>query len=52
MLTFFFRVRYPGLAWRPKNAHDLLNPQLVRMWRASEDSIRTMQTLDNSRGKE
>ena len=46
MLVYVFRVTYPGLKWRPKNVHDLLNRKLVRIWQAK------VMPLDNITGRE
>ena len=46
MLVFIFRVKYPELKWRVKNATDLLNHKLVYMWQAK------VMPLDNITGRE
>ena len=52
MLAFLFRVKYPDLKWRVKNATDLFNHKLVRMWQASDEDCRILQILDNCTGRE
>lgn len=46
MLAFLFRVKYPDLKWRVKNATDLFNHKLVYMWQAKH------MPLDNITGRE